>query len=113
MDKISELLSSAEYPTRQLFENMADLSAQVASLRMGIRAMADLEKQFSKKVLISQMDALRFTAERNSSNFFNELNGKELRAVEKLDDGDQLSLSLKIKKGIAHFDFFGNFFMSL
>ncbi|MAL86082.1 MAG: 5-oxoprolinase [Opitutae bacterium] len=105
MDKISELLSSADYPTRQLFENMADLSAQVASLRMGILAMADLEKQFSKKVLISQMNALRFTAERNSSNFFNELNGKELRAVEKLDDGDQLSLSLKIKKGIAHFDF--------
>ena len=72
---------------------MADLSAQVASLRMGIQAMADLEKQFSKKVLISQMNAaLRFTAERNSSNFFNELNGKELRAVEKLDDGDQPSL---------------------
>ena len=43
---MEKLLRSGNYPSRQVGENMADLSAQVASLRLGMNAMQELLKEY-------------------------------------------------------------------
>ena len=46
MDEIEKLLGAVNYPSRQVAENLADLSAQVASLRLGMDAMQELLKEY-------------------------------------------------------------------
>ena len=49
MDVIEELLRSSNYPSRQVAENLADLSAQVASLRLGMIAMQGLLNEYGRR----------------------------------------------------------------
>ena len=48
MDQIEKVLQLAEYPSRQVSENLADLSARVASLRYGINAMEQLIAEYGE-----------------------------------------------------------------
>ena len=54
-----KVLQQAEYPSRQISENLADLSAQVASLRYGIDTMEQLIAEYGDNEITQQMNALR------------------------------------------------------
>ena len=107
MDKIAAIFSSGEFPTRQLGENIADLSAQVASLRQGITELKHLESLHSANVLHNQMKKLTQASAESCQSFFRDWGTGTLTSVQYLDDGDQLKLQISLSDGQATFDFSG------
>lgn len=89
-DEISTLLTTAPHPTRNLADNLADLHAQLAANLHGaerLKALADdslLENMQS--ILDRSAEVMRAQIERFGSN---------VTAIEKLDDGHQIAVSLE------------------
>ena len=100
-------LESAIYPSRQVDENLADLSAQVASLRHGIEAMEKLLENYGLDEISGQMAALREESRISCERFLSEIGEIELSGRQLLDDHDQICLKVTIKDGRAVFDFSG------
>ena len=107
INQVANVLASAKYPSRQVDENLADLSAQVASLRHGIEAMEKLLENYGLDEISSQMDALRQESRISCQKFLDEIGEIELSGKHLLDDGDQICLKVTIKDGRAVFDFSG------
>ena len=107
MKKITELLRDSKFPTRQIKDNLADLSAQVASLRQGLKEMKVMESEYSSGTLSEQMHNLRNDSAQSCERFLSEWGNGSLFSTQFLDDGDQLKLVIHIKDGKASFDFSG------
>ena len=107
MDVIEELLRSGNYPSRQVAENLADLSAQVASLRLGMDAMQELLKEYGAEEITLRMAEMGKESANSCGEFLKNLGDCELRAEQFLDDGDCLSLMIGVADGHAIFDFSG------
>jgi 5-oxoprolinase (ATP-hydrolysing) len=107
MDNIEELLRSGNYPSRQVAENLADLSAQVASLRLGIDAMEELLKEYEAEEIYLRMAEMGKESAGSCTEYLKDLGDCELRAEQFLDDGDRLSLRIGVVDGHAIFDFSG------
>lgn len=101
-DAISTLLTSAPHPTRNLADNLADLHAQLAANWHGaerLRALADdslLENM--QRILDRSAEVMRAQIERLS---------EKATAIEKLDDGHQIAVSLEKREGKLLLDFTG------
>jgi 5-oxoprolinase (ATP-hydrolysing) len=104
---IEELLRSGKYPSRQVAENLADLSAQVASLRLGMDAMEGLLKEYGAEEISRRMAEMGKESADSCTEFLKNLGDCELRAEQFLDDGDCLSLRIVVVDGRATFDFSG------
>ena len=59
MSQIENILNSGPFPTRQLEENLSDLLAQIASLRMGCESLNKLISTHGSKEIMDQMSNLR------------------------------------------------------
>ena len=59
MSQIENILNSGPFPTRQLKENLSDLLAQIASLRMGCESLNKLISTHGSKEIMDQMSNLR------------------------------------------------------
>ena len=73
--EVRELLSSGEYPCRNIEENLADLAAQVAANETGVREVLKMIEQFGVEVVHSYMRYVQDNAEECvrqvlTSNFF-------------------------------------------
>ena len=107
MDQIEKALLQAEYPSRQVSENLADLSAQVASLRYGIDAMEQLIAEYGENEITKQMNALREESSLSCSHFLEGFGDTVLSGKQYLDDGDRIELQVSMQEGSAIFDFTG------
>lgn len=107
MDELNKILRTARYPSRQPEENLADLSAQVASLRKGIEGMNELLKSYGEETLAEQMDALREESSTSCTDYLEQMGTCEFSAMEPLDDGDELALRVSISDGRGILDFSG------
>ena len=61
--EVRELLSSGEYPCRNIEENLADLAAQVAANETGVREVLKMIEQFGVEVVHSYMRYVQDNAE--------------------------------------------------
>jgi len=101
-DAISSLLTTAPHPTRNLADNLADLHAQLAANLHGaerLQALADdslLENM--QRILDRSAEVMQAQIERLS---------EKASAIEKLDDGHQIAVSLKKRDGKLLLDFTG------
>lgn len=94
--KIEQILTSGEHPTRSLQENLADLNAALASLKSGKSQLTELiEKEGLDKVR-HYMHALKDYASESLWKALEKFKNRELKAVEKLDDGSELAVEIKI-----------------
>ncbi len=107
MDELNKILRTVRHPSRQPEENLADLSAQVASLRQGTEAMEALVREHGENELVEQMDALREESSASCAKFIKEMGECEFSTIQTLDDGDRLYLRVTVEKGRATFDFSG------
>jgi 5-oxoprolinase (ATP-hydrolysing) len=107
MDEIEKLLQSGKYPSRQPAENLADLSAQVASLRLGLDAMNELIQTYGHQEITDQISDMSKVSNASCEEFFQKCGDVTTQAEQFLDDGDRLSLLLGIKNGRAKFNFSG------
>lgn len=108
MDELENHLRASPHPSRQPGENLADLSAQVASLRKGIEEVDRLIQAHGEETLVGQMDALREESASSCASFFEQMGECNFSSLQSLDDGDRLALRVSINKGRATLDFSGS-----
>ena len=97
-----ELLTSSDYPARNLDERKNDVNAQIASVQNGIKGIEDVIKKYGISTVQSYMGYIRDNAaEAMSSALENYLDGKESKEVEfedYLDNGSKICVNLIIKE---------------
>jgi 5-oxoprolinase (ATP-hydrolysing) len=108
--EISELLLRAKYPTRNLEDNLADLSAALASLQSGKKALELLAQQYGTATLTHYMREIRHnTAQKIKRKLQSYKTQLPLEAEEYLDDGAQIRVILNEGKQKSFcFDFSGS-----
>jgi len=107
LDQLDKVLRTAHHPSRQPEDNLADLCAQVASLRKGIEGLNELLKSYGEDTLAKQMDALREESSSSCTDYLEQMGTCEFSCQQSLDDGDELALRVTVKKGRATLDFHG------
>ena len=97
--------------TRTLNDNISDLKAQVSANYKGITLLQRLVDEFSLDVINLYMGAIQSTAEIAVRNLlrlaYEKFGGDDLKAIDYLDDGTPIALTVKINNdtGSAVFDF--------
>jgi 5-oxoprolinase (ATP-hydrolysing) len=117
--RVTELLHTepAQYPgcsgTRCLADNINDLKAQVAANQKGITLISTLIEEYGENVVQYYMHAIQDNAEQSVrsllKNVSKKFEGRDLRAIDYMDDGSPISLRVEInaEAGEAVFDFEG------
>lgn len=117
--RVTELLydEPAQYPecsgTRCLADNLSDLKAQIAANQKGINLITALIEDYGEEVVQFYMRNIQDNAELSVRNLLKDVSrrfeGKELVAVDYMDDGSPIHLKITIDaaKGEAVFDFNG------
>jgi len=99
--------------TRCLSDNLNDLKAQIAANQKGINLISTLIKDYGEEVVQFYMHNIQDNAEQSVRKLLKEVSkrfeGKELSAVDYMDDGSPIKLKVTIdaEKGEAVFDFEG------
>lgn len=118
-ERIVQLLRDepAQYPgcsgTRCLSDNINDLKAQVAANQKGINLISTLMADYGESVVQFYMRNIQANAEKSVRELlkgvYQRFKGRDLSAVEYMDDGSPIKLRVSIdpKKGEATFDFTG------
>lgn len=105
----------AKYPgssgTRTLNDNLSDLKAQVSSNFKGATLLSNLVEEYTRPVIDLYMAGIQSTAEVAVRNLlklaYEKFGGKKMKAVEYLDDGTPIAVTITIdpESGDATFDF--------
>lgn len=106
-DEIKECLTLAEYPTRNVDENIADLQAQVASNRLGAVALKKLAEEYGLQAVHHYMDALKDRATRLILETIRGMPNGTFQSKELLDDGTPLCAKWEISDESITIDFEG------
>lgn len=118
-ERITEILlhQPAQYEgcsgTRCLSDNINDLKAQVAANQKGINLISTLIEDYGEEVVQFYMNAIQNNAEQSVKELlkrvYKRFEGKDLTAVDYMDDGSPIMLKVEIDpvKGEAEFDFEG------
>lgn len=104
---IENLLKNAPYPTRALAENLADINAALASLRMGEAALQKLVQEHSLEKVHHYMAALKQTAAEALQIALKDIGNQNFTAEEFLDDGHRIYVQIDIQEGQIGINFDG------
>lgn len=101
------LLSSAKYPCRNVDQNMADLSAQIAANATGERELQKITRQFGLDVVHAYMGHVQDNAEESVRRVLDVLHDCEFTYP--LDSGAQIKVKITVDKAAraAEIDFTG------
>ncbi|HEY5894873.1 MAG TPA: hydantoinase B/oxoprolinase family protein [Chthoniobacterales bacterium] len=106
-DDVRTALLNAPFPTRAVEINLADLKAQAAANRNGIAALESLATRFgADRVRFFMSEIKRQAADAMRTRLRNFLPGN-YSATEKLDDGTQIALELRVTSAHLEVDFSG------
>ncbi|MDR8392199.1 hydantoinase B/oxoprolinase family protein [Aliifodinibius sp. S!AR15-10] len=104
-DQMRRQLESAEYPTRDIEENIADLQAAVAANNRGAHSLLQLVEAHAKESVLHYMSALKqYAADKMRATIRNLPKGS-FETTELLDDGTRLKANITITERAIIFDF--------
>jgi 5-oxoprolinase (ATP-hydrolysing) len=106
-EKIENLFQNAEYPTRSLQENLADLHGALASINCGIEGINNLCLTHGSLVIKTKMQDLKKNASCLLSNKLKSLAINNKSAEEYLDDGSKLAVNINNENNLLTIDFRG------
>lgn len=106
--EIRHILESADYPTRSIEENLADLNAALAANRSGEKALKKLVKSHGFDKVQLYMNMLKLNAFNNMGETLNKIPNGTYTAEEFLDDGTPLRVSVEVKNSSCTIDFKGS-----
>ncbi len=106
-EQMQKLFTQARYPTRLLQENMADLNAGLAALRLGQNMLSKLIETHGFKDISYYMEQLKRDARDQMSLALRQLDTGEYQEEEYLDDGTRLRLRMNIEEEKIVLDFEG------
>lgn len=105
--QLRELLTTAQFPTRSIHENLADISAQVAANNQGAHLLDDLISQYSQSVVLEYMNHIQNAAAKKMRMALADIPDGVYQRTDHLDDGSPISVSIIIKEDQAIVDFTG------
>jgi 5-oxoprolinase (ATP-hydrolysing) len=105
---VRALLTSGPYPSRDVETNLADLRAQVAANRQGIRDLAQLVARYSWPRVAAAMDHLQAATEAKTRAALAALPEGRRFFRDFLDDGTPICASIRLAGGTATIDFAGS-----
>lgn len=107
VDDAARLFHEGPWPSRRPEENLADLLAQVASVRFGVERLSALAEEHGSRTLGEHMKHLRDRSAGICREFLARHEVAELRAEQRLDDGSLIVVTITIRDSRATFDFTG------
>ena len=106
-DELRTLLASGPYPTRNVADNLADITAQVAANHQGARDLASLIERYTLPVVEAYMEHIQAAAERKMRAALARLPDGEHKFVDHLDDGSPITVNFQVAGDSAVIDFTG------
>ena len=100
-------LVGGPFPTRSVDENMADLQAAIAANHRGLVALQGLVERHGRDAVLRHMELLAREAGRGLDRVMAGLPAS-CGAIEHLDDGSPLAVSITVSDGSLVFDFSGS-----
>ncbi|MBE0584842.1 MAG: hydantoinase B/oxoprolinase family protein, partial [Desulfofustis sp.] len=91
-----QLLGSGPYPCRNINQNMADLTAQIAANETGVSELRKMVAQFGLEVVHAYMKHVQDNAEESVRRVLDVL--KDGRFVNRLDGGQQIAVHIKVDR---------------
>ena len=106
-EEIYNLLSSGDFPARNIKQNIADLKAQVASAEKGAQELLGVIQNYGLKVVHAYMQHVQDNAEESVRRILDVISDSSF--TYKMDDGYQVSVAISVdkKKRSATIDFTG------
>jgi|TARA_B000000477_G_scaffold34471_1_gene29387 5-oxoprolinase (ATP-hydrolysing) len=95
-DEITDLLTQADYPARNIVQNIADLKAQVAAAEKGSQELQKVIEQYGIKVVHAYMGHVQDNAEESVRRVLDVLSDSSF--TYQMDDGHQVSVSIRVDK---------------
>lgn len=105
---VESRLLAGPWPSRAPAENLADLAAAVASVRLGERGLRALAAHHGTATVRLRMAALADEAERRMRRALSRLPPGRRHARQELDDGSPIEVAIEIAGGEARIDFGGS-----
>ena len=105
---VEELFRTARHPSRAPGDNLADLAAQAAANRHGVRAFEALVAEFSREVVSRNMEGLFARASRVMQARLVEQEGSRWEEQDRLDDGTVIRARVLCGQGRLKVDFEGS-----
>jgi len=106
-DELRELLLSGDHPTRSVNDNLADVAAQVAANKSGVRQLQDLVERYSLAVVHACMTSIQQAAAQKMRLALSAIPDGEYTRTDHLDDGSPITATISIKGDTARVDFTG------
>lgn len=106
--EVESILRDAAFPTRAAEENLADLRAAVAANRRGADAVCALAETYGASKVMAQMCAIQDHAATLAHKALVQFGDRRCHAVEYLDNGSPLAVTIEIRAGTANIDFSGS-----
>ncbi len=91
-----ELLGSGRYPCRNIDQNMADLTAQIAANETGVQELRKMVEQFGLDVVHAYMQHVQDNAEESVRRVLDVL--KDGSFINHLDGGMQIAVSIQVNR---------------
>jgi 5-oxoprolinase (ATP-hydrolysing) len=106
-DELRQLLSSGEFPSRSVDDNIADVSAQVAANNSGVRQLNDLVSRYSLEFVHAYMHHIQRAASEKMRRALKAIPDGIYSREDALDDGSPIKATIKITGDHAAVDFSG------
>jgi 5-oxoprolinase (ATP-hydrolysing) len=105
--ELRTLLSSGEYPSRNVDDNLADLAAQAAANACGTALLHQLCEERSVNTVLRYMNHVQHAAERKMRLALSRLHNRTYEFHDQLDDGSVIQVSISVNHDTATVDFTG------
>ena len=107
-EAMEAILAGGRFPSRAVEDNLADLRAAVAANRAGAAALAGLADRSGRETVLRYMRELKQLAAKRLRTALASLDDGEYHAVERLDDGTALAVTMTKRGDSAVLDFTGS-----
>ena len=105
--ELRDLLLAGDYPTRSVNDNLADVAAQVAANKSGVRQLQDLVDRYSLPVVHACMYRIQQAAAEKMRLALAAMPDGEYSRTDRLDDGSPITATISIQGETARVDFSG------
>lgn len=104
---LRELLSSGPYPSRAPGENLADIQAQVAANRCGVREIQGMMAAWGEGLVLRYMEHIQEAAAGKARDCLRRLGNGVYSFADQMDDGAWIRVRIGIEEDSATIDFTG------
>ena len=107
-DVVEGMLADAAHPSRSIEENLADLAAQLAANRIGVRRILELHRAVGADRFATDLSALRERCSAAIGRLLERTAGVDRTVEERLDDGTPIRVRLRATRDRMTIDFSGS-----